>query len=55
MCEKFLMGVIVGMVSGAYVICNCRKARQMFKEKQQAIMQKINEFKEQPQQESNAQ
>ena len=42
--DKFLCGVILGMVGGAVLVTNSVKARQMVKEGQSQVKAKVEEF-----------
>lgn len=45
--DKFLIGVLLGMVGGALLTTNSVKARQMVKEGQQQVIQKASELTKQ--------
>ncbi len=42
--DKFLVGILLGMVGGALLATNSVKARQMVKDGQQQVIQKANEL-----------
>ncbi len=42
--EKFLIGVILGMLGGALITANSQKARQMVKSGQEQVTKKVNEL-----------
>ena len=39
--EKFLFGVVLGMLGGAVIVTNSVKARQMVKDGQEQMMKKV--------------
>jgi len=41
--DKFLFGLICGMLGGAVLVTNSVKARQMVKDGQDQVMQKVND------------
>ncbi len=43
--DKFLCGVILGMLGGALIATNSVKARQMVREGQAQVKDKVNELK----------
>ena len=45
--DKFLIGVLLGMVGGALLTTNSVKARQMVKDSQQQVIQKAQELTKQ--------
>ena len=45
--DKFLIGVLLGMVGGALLTTNSVKARQMVKDSQQQVIQKASELTKQ--------
>lgn len=47
--EKFFMGVVLGMLGGAVLVTNSLKARQMVKEGQEQVKQKISSMSKQSQ------
>ena len=47
--EKFFMGVVLGMLGGAVLVTNSLKARQMVKEGQEQVKQKISAMRKQSQ------
>ena len=42
--DKFLCGVILGMVGGAVLVTNSVKARKAVKDGQEQIIEKVNEL-----------
>ncbi len=44
--DKFLCGIILGMVGGAVLVTNSVKARQMVKDGQKQVKQKVEEISE---------
>ena len=42
--DKFLCGIIFGMLGGALIATNSAKARQMVKDGQEQVKQKVNEL-----------
>ena len=42
--EKFLTGVVLGMLGGALIVTNSVKARQMVKSGQEQVKQKVEEI-----------
>ena len=44
--DKFFMGVVLGMLGGADLVTNSVKARQMVKDGQNQVKQKVAEFGE---------
>ena len=42
--DKFLLGVVLGMLGGAVVVTNSQKARQMVKDSQNQVKQKVEEL-----------
>ncbi len=42
--DKFLTGIVLGMVGGALIVTNSVKARQMIKEGQQEVKQKVEKL-----------
>lgn len=42
--DKFLCGLVLGMLGGAVLVANCKKARQMVREGSQQVMQKVEEL-----------
>ena len=42
--DKFLVGVILGMLGGALIVTNSVKARQMVKSGQTQVMEKMEEM-----------
>lgn len=42
--DKFLCGVILGMVGGAVLVTNSVKARKAVKDGQEQVIEKINEL-----------
>lgn len=42
--DKFLCGVILGMLGGAVLVTNSVKARQMVKDGQEQVRQKVEEI-----------
>ena len=42
--DKFLCGVILGMVGGAVLVTNSVKARKMIKDGQEQLKQKVSEM-----------
>ena len=53
--DKFLMGVILGMVGGAVIVTNSAKARQAVKSSQQQFIDKIEDMGKQNKKNSSAQ
>jgi hypothetical protein len=45
--DKFLSGIILGMVGGALIVTNSVKARQIVKDGQTQVKEKITEMTEQ--------
>ena len=41
--DKFLCGVILGMLGGAVLVTNSAKARQMVKDGQEQVKDKVND------------
>lgn len=41
--DKFLMGVILGMLGGAIVTANSKKAQQLVKDSEQQVKEKIGQ------------
>ena len=44
--DKFLSGIILGMLGGALIVTNSVKARQMVKDGQTQVKEKITEINE---------
>lgn len=44
--EKFLVGVVMGMLGGGLLVANSNKVRQKIKDGQDEAMKKINEMTE---------
>ena len=44
--DKFLCGIILGMVGGAVLVTNSVKARQMVKDGQSQVKQKVEQLSE---------
>lgn len=42
--EKFLCGVVLGMLGGAVLVTNSVKARQMVKDGQTQVLQKVEDM-----------
>lgn len=42
--EKFLCGIILGMLGGALIVSNCSKIRQMVKDGQNQLKQKVEDI-----------
>ena len=42
--DKFLTGVLLGMIGGALIVTNSVKARQMVKERQTQVLEKMEEM-----------
>ena len=42
--DKFLIGVILGMVGGALVVANSNKAKMLIQEGQQKVTEKMSEM-----------
>ena len=42
--DKFLLGVVLGMLGGAFVATNSQKARQIVKDSQNQVKQKVEEI-----------
>ncbi len=42
--DKFLIGVVLGMLGGAVLVTNSVKARQMVRERQEQVIDKVNEL-----------
>jgi len=42
--DKFLCGVILGMIGGAVLVTNSVKARKAVKDGQEQVIEKINEL-----------
>lgn len=40
--KTFLMGLTIGMVGGALLVANCKKARTLIKKSQDEIVEKVN-------------
>ena len=43
--DKFLIGVVLGMLGGAVIVTNSQKARTAVKDGQNEIMKKVQEIK----------
>ncbi|MBR2385159.1 MAG: hypothetical protein IKA99_06100 [Clostridia bacterium] len=50
--EKFLTGIVLGMLGGALIVTNSVKARQAVKNGQEQVKQKITEMSKQSQKKS---
>ena len=46
MCDKFLCGILLGMLGGVILATNSVKTRQAVRDGQEQIMQKVNELSE---------
>lgn len=44
--DKFLCGIILGMLGGALIVTNSAKARQAVRDGQEQVVQKVNELSE---------
>ncbi len=44
--DKFLCGIILGMLGGALIVTNSAKARQAVRNGQEQVVQKVNEISE---------
>lgn len=42
--EKFLFGMVLGMLGGAVLVSNSVKARQMIREGQEQVKQKVSDL-----------
>ena len=42
--DKFLTGIVLGMVGGALIVTNSVKARQLVKESQQEVKEKMEKL-----------
>jgi hypothetical protein len=42
--DKFLCGVVLGMVGGAVLVTNSNKARQMVKDGQEQVKEKVEQM-----------
>lgn len=42
--EKFLMGIVLGILGGAVLVTNSAKARQMVKDGQAEVQKKVSEM-----------
>ena len=42
--EKFLFGIVLGMLGGAVIATNSVKARQIVREKQDQVKEKVSEM-----------
>lgn len=51
--DKFLFGLICGMLGGAVLVTNSVKARQMVKDGQDQVMQKVNDSVKQNKKQEN--
>ncbi len=40
--EKFMIGIVLGMLGGALLVTNCSKARKLVKEGQACVKQKMD-------------
>lgn len=40
--KTFIMGLALGMVGGALIVANCKKARTLIKKSQDEIVDKVN-------------
>ena len=45
--DKFLTGIVLGMVGGALIVTNSVKARQLVKESQQEVKEKMEKLSKQ--------
>ena len=45
--DKFLTGIVLGMVGGALIVTNSVKARQLVKESQQEVKEKMEKLNKQ--------
>ena len=50
--DKFLIGVILGMVGGALVVTNSNKAKMLIQEGQQKVTEKMSEMTKKNKQEN---
>ncbi len=48
--EKFLTGIVLGMLGGALIVTNSVKARKAVQEGQDQVMQKVSEMNKQKKQ-----
>ena len=44
--DKFLCGIILGMIGGAVLATNSAKARQMVRDGQEQVIDKVSELKQ---------
>ena len=42
--DKFLFGIILGMLGGAILVTNSAKARQVVRDGQEQVVKKVNEI-----------
>lgn len=40
--KTFIMGLAIGMIGGALIVVNCKKARNIIKKSQDEVMEKVN-------------
>ena len=53
--DKFLCGMLLGVIGGAVIATNSAKARQMVKDGQQQIKEKVDEISNDVEKKSNKQ
>lgn len=51
--DKFLCGIILGMVGGAVLATNSAKARQMVRDGQEQVIDKMSELKQKTEKKNN--
>lgn len=51
--DKFLCGMLLGVIGGAVIATNSAKARQMVKDSQEQVKQKVDEMTKTSKKESN--
>jgi hypothetical protein len=51
--DRFLCGIILGMLGGAVLTTNSQKARQMVKDGQEQFIDKVSELKNKPEKKTN--
>ncbi len=51
--DKFLFGMVLGMLGGAVLVTNSVKARQIVKDGQEQVKQKVEEMSKSNKKESN--
>ncbi len=51
--DKFLCGILLGMIGGAVIATNSAKARQVVRDGQESVKEKLNEVKKNKKTEEN--